>query len=211
MFKESRNKMKKILYISLLITIYIYFLCSCVGEKLKGSSPKDSIFETHHNNGLVSLLNDTVVVEESMYKDSIIASVKKVELIDTIYENEIKNQIIPFLIKNHYSKDNIIGMHFYFKYDCSFVSFYPQSYIGSISYIKKSVLCYFDVEDYHFIVCDDLNLSTKQKQSLFYPTSQTRQFVLSKKLVIKHDGGPEWVYILDNNLTIQPFIITEEW
>jgi len=67
------------------------------------------------------------------------------------------------------------------------------------------------LDGYNFIVRDDIKLSTEQKQSLFQPKSQTRSFVLGKEPVMATDGGPEWVYSINDDLQIQEAIYEVEY
>ncbi len=193
------------------ILCFISLVCSsmivsCSGEQksaVKASNAKDS---TMVENVVDSILFDSVVVEEyDKSKDSIIVSVTQAKLIDTTYEQLIKKRVIPVLVKNK-SSENFFIMRLSSPKHFDYLSFYIDKYIGTISNIKKRVLCCIDIDGYYFLVCDDLNLSTEQKKSLFEPTSQKRSFVLGKEPMIQKDGSPECVYSIDKELKILDII-----
>lgn len=189
------------------MNLYFIILCSCKDGNHESHSSMGISTETHTS---PPFFDDCVIID-NINQDSIIVTVKQVELINTDYKNIIINQIIAFLLENDYSKEyNIIVMHFSSK-GHQHVSFYIKNDIGDITYAQNSILCGFDVAGYHFLVYDDLDLSTYQKQSLFLSTSRTKQFILGLNEENKKDGGPEWVYFIDDSLNVQSTLITEKW
>ena len=196
--------MKKIFPILCFVCLNMFVSCS--GKQngnVKASNAKDS---TMVENVVDTILFDSVVVEEyDKSKDSLMVNVTQAKLIDTTYEQLIKKRVIPVLVKNK-SSEKFFIMRLSSPKHFDYLSFYIDKYIGTISNIKKRVLCCIDIDGYYFLVCDDLNLSTEQKKSLFEPTSQKRCFVLGKEPMIQKDGSPECVYSIDKDLKILDII-----
>ena len=192
-------------------------LLSCGGRGQKElSSSKDPNSTSKQESVPKPTLNDSAIIEPCKNSnDSIVVKVRLAELIDSNYIEVIKDRIIPILVKNKYSTEKgIVVMHFSTR-DTNYVSFYTNfdttPYVGIISDIKSRVFCCFNLDGYNFIVRDDIKLSTEQKQSLFQPKSQTRSFVLGKEPVMATDGGPEWVYSINDDLQIQEAIYEVEY
>lgn len=192
-------------------------LLSCGGRGQKElSSSKGSNSTSKQVSVPKPTLNDSAIIEPyENSNDSIVVKIRLAELIDTNYIELIKTRIVPILVRNKYSTEyGIVVMCFSPKHT-NHVSFYTDfdttPYVGIISDIKSRVFCSFNLDGYNFIVRDDIKLSTEQKQSLFQPKSQTRSFVLGKEPVMATDGGPEWVYSINDDLQIQEAIYEVEY